>query len=154
VVDVSEIYRYVTELKLDLLDAAFAYHGAVNDQSVELVVNALYKQEKSNHLHVFLFTPYSQVFDIRNDPVNILYKATLLKHLKKTDVRRLTLHWFVSSLRENLQHIPLTYESYVQEEIDYVASLLKLMKTGASYPLVPCKHNNCQFRRTCFPFEA
>lgn len=152
IVDTSEILQYCTSMHLDLVDAAFAYQAVVGEDSTELVVNALYKQVRNNHLHLFLFGPYTQVFDIQNDPVNLLYKNTFLQHIQNhADVKRFSLHWFYTSPREDLSHQILTYSAGLNGEIDYISGLYKLINTGAGFPLVPCRYTNCQFRTRCFP---
>jgi hypothetical protein len=151
-VDIQELYQYIAEADLDLLDAAFAYKATVGPRVSELIVPAMYKQVNATSLHLFLFGPYTEVFDLQNDPLNILYKTSMLKHLEKTSIKKISLHWIYTSLRENLVRTPLTYSKFSQQEVQYVQDLLTLVESGASYPLVPCRHTSCQFRKSCFPF--
>lgn len=159
--DLSELQEKLTELDLDLVDAAFAMPVQIRTSTMDLIVNALYKQPSTN-LHAVYFTPYASVFDIKNDPIHTLNKLAWIKFYQGLSMtpragngslpKHMTLHYVYSSA-EAFSITPLTFETTENAaELNRLSDLISLYETGAGYPLVPCKFTNCVFRDNCYPF--
>ena len=128
------------------------YTVKVSRTPVRLHISGVYRTTRNQTLHVVVFSPYTDLHSMINDPTIHLKLQTLKRFVAPHSSKRAQCKVHIFGMQKNneqLYHSLDTSEANL-DVLPRIEQLVKLMESGYHYPVVPCKHQ-CPYKKQCHP---